>query len=259
MTHFSVQKPRKEFLKDTEISTLGNNLWISRKYRGFTGVAHVSGGKAQIKSGNNVTTFELPHLEFKHDGIYVGEIYTPEVEDENNLQDTLNTGNYDKIKFAVYDVLGFNGQDLTKAQLSVRKEFLSANTNSHIHAVEETQKRTKDELLSEILLKGWEGVVAADLRGLHTLNTNANRKRQRGLSWKLKPSMHIDLCVTQKNGNIISAINPANPNGQIYKLGSFRDSLDVEKIKVGDIVEVQFCSIDREGNLVHPVVTTIKF
>ena len=112
--------------------------------------------------------------------------------------------------------------------------------------------------MDEITKKGWEGVVAADLRALHTINTGTNGKRQRGMAWKLKPSLHLDLLVIGIDGNVINAVNPLKPDGEIYRLGSFRDTLDPKTINIGDLVEVKFCSIDREGNLVHPVVTTIK-
>lgn len=256
MSSLAVQKPRKVFLPDSEIAK--RDLFISRKYRGFTGVAAVKNGVSEFRSGNSVTSYSLPEIEFKRNGIFIGEIYTPEQEDENYLQNALNTSNYAEINFAVYDVLAIDDRSLFDAPLRERIKWIDDIVIGKSHRVMEATGRTRNSLLEEITRNNWEGIVAADLNSLHNLNTGKNCVRRRGESWKLKPRLSLEFVVLKKDyNNVITAILPSGgKDSRKYKFGSFDGGLDAEGIESGDIVEVSFCSIDRDGNLVHPVVMT---
>lgn len=252
-----VQKPRKYFLTDAELST--KELFISRKYRGHTGVVVAVGGHISVRSGNGVSEYKLPHLNFHKDGIYVGEIYTPGQEDENNLQNALNLGDFGQIHFAVYDILKYGEKDLTDMPLRNRMPYLNEVGGEHIHRVEETALRTKSEIMREILGKGWEGVVAADLGAKHVLNFAGNGVRRRGESWKLKPAYSLEFEIVRKEANgVVTAIQPMDKGVREHKFGSFEAGVEQDRLKIGDIIEVSFCSIDKSGNLVHPVVKTVR-
>ena len=43
-----------------------------------------------------------------------------------------------------------------------------------------------------------------------------------------------------------------------HKFGSFEAGVEQDRLKVGDIIQVSFCSIDKSGDLVHPVVKTVR-
>lgn len=252
-----VQKPRKYFLTDTELAT--KSLFISRKYRGHTGVVVAEGGRISVHSGNAVSEYNLPHLNFHKDGIYIGEIYTPRQEDENNLQNALNLGDFDQIHFAVYDILKYGTNDLMDMPLRDRLPYLNEIEGKYIHRVEETSLRTRSEIMREILEKGWEGVVAADLGAKHVLNFASNGVRRRGESWKLKPAYSLEFEIVRKEPNgVVTAIQPMAKSIREHKFGSFEASVDQDNLRIGDIIEVSFCSIDKGGNLVHPVVKTIR-
>lgn len=251
------QKPSKKFLPETSLQSM--DLWITRKYRGFTGIAEVEKGKLTMRSGNSVSTFNMPQLEILKDGIYVGEIYTPDIEDENNLQEAINKGNYDKIRYAMFDVLSSEGKDLTNAPLRERIKYIDVACGNMVHKAQETKARDKDELMAEIIGKGWEGIVAADMNGIHRLNLGTNGVRQRGDAWKLKPSLALEFIVCNVNEQgVAEAKLPGDKTGRTYKFGSYVGTLDPHSLQPGNIIEVTFCSIDRQHNFVHPVVRTVR-
>ena len=250
------QKPRKKFLSEAELQQ--KDLWITRKYRGFTGVATVKNGLAEIRSGNAVSSFRLPHLEFKHDGIFIGEVYTPDIEDENNLQTAINTYDFGKIKFACFDVLRCDKQDLTTAPLRERIKYIPEICGEGVHIATETKARTRDELMAQIVNNGWEGIVAADMNAAHHLNMGTNGVRQRGEAWKLKPSLSMEFLVLSVQDNVAHTVMPNDPTKRVHKFGSFNGTLNPQTIRSGDLIEVTFCSIDRDGNFVHPVVQTVR-
>ena len=224
------QKPQKDFLTNQDLSSLP--LWITRKYRGFTGVATVRNGIASFASGSGDMPFALPHISFRRDGIFVGEIYTPGTEDENSLQMALN-GDAGKIRFAMFDVLAAGDESLEFKPLGERIKYINDACGDCAHIVEETKLSTREDLMRQILTTG-------------------------GGMWKFKPQNSLEFDVVGISETTIECRSRLGFLPGVHTFGSFIRTLDFNSLKIGDVVEVSFNSIDRAGHLVNPVVINVR-
>ena len=112
--------------------------------------------------------------------------------------------------------------------------------------------------MAQIVNNGWEGIVSEDMNATHHLNLGTNGVRQRGEAWKLKPSLSMEFLVLSVQDNVAHTVMPNDPTKRVHKFGSFNGTLNPQTIRSGDFIEVTFCSIDRDGNFVHPVVQTVR-
>lgn len=171
-------KPRKTFPSEwrPQLATLAdeifdNDEWIfENKYDGYRALIQIHKGKVELvsrnglsfndKYGSLVEAFGV----LKDDIILDGEIV---VEDENGksnfqwlqyYQDNPEKGN---LKCYVFDILYFNGYDLTSLELLQRKRILEAvllQTDDIIYSVHIVGKGIK--ALAEAEKKGSEGLIA---------------------------------------------------------------------------------------------------
>ena len=162
------------------------------------------------------------------------------------------------LKKSSFDVLKCGEIDLTHAPLRERIKYIPEICGENTHIATETKARTRDELMAQIVNNGWEGVVAADMNAMHHLNLGTNGVRQRGEAWKLKPSLSMEFIVVDVRENVAHTVLPNDPTKRIHKFGSFNGTLSPQQLREGDIIEVSFCSIDRDGNFVHPIVQTTR-
>lgn len=181
-------KPRKTFPNEwrPQLATLAdeifdNDEWIfENKYDGYRALIQIHKGKVELVSRNGLSfndkykSLVEAFGAFKDDIILDGEIV---VEDENGksnfqwlqyYQDNPEKGN---LKCYVFDILYFNGYDLTSLELLQRKRILEAllpKNKDIIYSGHSIGKGTK--ALAEAEKKGSEGLIAKKITSAYHIN-----------------------------------------------------------------------------------------
>ena len=162
-----------------------NEDWVfENKYDGYRTLIQISKGKVALVSRNGIS-FNAKYKElvksfgiFKDDLILDGEIV---VEDENGnskfqwLQYYQDNPNRGKLKCYVFDILYFNGFDLTRLELLQRKKILEAlipETDDIIYSKHTVGKGIK--ALKEAEKNNREGLIAKKAASRYLINKRSN-------------------------------------------------------------------------------------
>lgn len=181
-------KVRKTFPKEwkPQLATLAdeifdNDEWLfENKYDGYRALIQIHKGKVELVSRNGLS-FNTKYKQlvesfssFSDDMILDGEIV---VEDENGnskfqwLQDYQDNPNRGRLKCYVFDILYFNGYDLTPLELLQRKRILEAllpKTDDIIYSGHIIGKGIKALEKAEEL--GGEGLIAKKIDSVYHVN-----------------------------------------------------------------------------------------
>jgi DNA ligase D-like protein (predicted ligase)/DNA ligase D-like protein (predicted polymerase)/DNA ligase D-like protein (predicted 3'-phosphoesterase) len=200
-------KPLKEFPTDwqPQLATLtdevfDNDEWIfETKYDGYRALIQVNKGKANLVSRNNISfnkryTALVDAFEAINDDVVLdGEIV---VEDEKGmshfqwLQYFQEEPNRGKLKCYVFDILYFNGFDLTSLELLQRKRILEAllpQSDEIIYSGHIIGKGSK--AFQEVEKKGGEGLIAKKITSKYHVN-------RRSKDWlKIKVSKEQEMVI----------------------------------------------------------------
>lgn len=133
ITHFPRDwKPQLATLADEPFD---NDDWIfETKYDGYRALAMIEDGKCDLVSRNGLAFDKYPDIQkslegFAHNVILDGEIVMEDAAGKSQfqwLQNHADKPKRGKLKFYVFDILYFNGFDLTKLELLLRKKILRA-------------------------------------------------------------------------------------------------------------------------------------
>ncbi|HLP13369.1 MAG TPA: DNA ligase D [Flavobacteriales bacterium] len=166
-----LQKPMLAKLSDEVVDNAG---WIyEMKYDGYRALAKISKGKAELFSRNgNSFNKAYPSLikelqKIKKDVILDGEIVIEDKKGISNFQLLQNYSTTKKgiLKFYVFDILFFDGYNITSMPLIQRKELLQAffekYTFANIHESPYVAEKGT-ALFKKYSVKGYEGIIAKD-------------------------------------------------------------------------------------------------
>lgn len=185
-------KVRKTFPSDwkPQLATLANeifdnNEWIfENKYDGYRALIQIKKGTVNLVSRNGISfnkKYEQLVESFgmiKDDMILDGEIVVEDKKGKSHfqwLQYYQDNSDQGKLKCYVFDILYFNGYDLTSLELLQRKRILKAllpKANDIVYSKHTTGKGTK--ALKEAEKKGSEGLIAKKANSTYHINKRSN-------------------------------------------------------------------------------------
>ena len=181
-------KVRKIFPSDwkPQLATLAdeifnNDEWVfENKYDGYRALIQINKGKVELVSRNGIS-FNSKYAQLvesfgiiKDDIILDGEIVVEDKKGNSRfqwLQYYQDNPNQGKLKCYVFDILYFNGYDLTSLELLQRKRILEAllpKTEDIIYSGHTVGKGTK--ALANAEKKGSEGLIAKKINSTYHIN-----------------------------------------------------------------------------------------
>lgn len=181
-------KRRKTFPKEwkPQLATLtdeafDNNHWLfENKYDGYRALIQINSGKVNLMSRNGLSfnkkyeTLVTSFGNIKDDMILDGEIVVEDSKGKSHfqwLQDYEESPGKGKLKSYVFDILYFNGYDLTGLPLLQRKKILKALLPKADDIVYSDHTIGKGgQTLSKIAKNGGEGVIAKKLDSSYHVN-----------------------------------------------------------------------------------------
>jgi bifunctional non-homologous end joining protein LigD len=263
-------KKLKSFPADwrPQLATLTNEVfdnddWIfENKYDGYRALIQINNGKVDLVSRNGIS-FNNKYKDlveafgiFKEDMILDGEIV---VEDEKGnshfqwLQYYQDNPDRGKLKCYVFDILYFNGFDLTGLELLQRKKILEAiipSSDTIIYSKHNIGKGTK--ALSEAEKKSREGLIAKKATSHYLVN-------KRSKDWlKIKVSKEQEMVIggyTDPQGSRIGF-------GSLL-LGYYEDDKFIYSGKVGtgfndELLKDMYAKLEKLERKTTPFDTTPK-
>lgn len=178
-----------------------NKDWLYEiKWDGYRALAYMYKGKVELRSRNNLSftqkfaaVAQALQEEWKGDAIIDGEIVALNddgLPDFQSLQSFLKNGRTAKLAFYVFDILWYNGKDLTALPLIERKTIL------HSLVPENGVIMFSDHIIDEgkqffklALKKGLEGVMAKDMQSEYYID-------HRSKSWlKIKNTQKLEAII----------------------------------------------------------------
>ncbi|PZR21720.1 MAG: DNA ligase D [Flavobacterium psychrophilum] len=171
-------KPQLATLTDEAFDD--NNWLFENKYDGYRALIQINGGEVNLMSRNGLSfnkkyeTLVTSFGNIKDDMILDGEIVVEDSKGKSHfqwLQDYEESPDKGKLKCYVFDILYFNGYDLTGLALLQRKKILKAllpKVNDIVYSNHTLGKGA--QALNSIAKKGGEGVIAKKLDSSYHVN-----------------------------------------------------------------------------------------
>ena len=178
-----------------------NKDWLYEiKWDGYRALAYMQKGKAELRSRNNLSftqkfsaIAQALQEEWKGDAILDGEIVAVNddgLPDFQSLQSFLKNGRSAKLAFYVFDILWYNGKDLTALPLIERKTILqNLVPESDVIIFSDHIIGDGKAFFKIALKKGLEGVMAKDMQSEYYID-------HRSKSWlKIKNTQKLEAII----------------------------------------------------------------
>lgn len=217
----------------------GNNWIFEVKFDGYRMISYVENGKVSIKSRNNKDYTQkfmsiensLEKIAKSHKICVDGEIVVFDKtgrSDFSLLQDCIKTQT-DKFSYVIFDILSFDGIDLRKFPLIIRKQFLKQLFS----------KAPKNLILSEYVVgygkeifafakkKNLEGIVAKNL--LSVYSGDRNEDWQKIKCYKRQEFVVVGYTTTDKNKDLSAILLGYYEKGKLVFAGKVGTGFSLAK------------------------------
>lgn len=177
-----------------------------------------------------------------------GEIYLP----NGTIHSVNSKENWAKCRFAVFDVLEFDGRDLTSLPLFERQKFIPKVVNGKLY-VEEVKRfnSVKD---------GWKEIIKQDLEGLVVKNPDGRYEDKRSRNWiKVKNYHEAVIEITGYEAGSDKGAFILSNGGRMSALSKDKVEEYHELKKKGRVfAELEYLTMTSSGKFFQPILKRLR-
>lgn len=236
----------------------------------FTGMVaerKLDGTRAMIVDGDIVNrrgnhyTHKLPEIEIPDNMVLDGEVITHDFDFNSVLSrvHTENPGKIDRLQetcpayFVVFDILEKDGEDLRDLSFRSRKEEIDVEHLDHV--LEATTHEDPDELWTEAVQEGWEGIILKDPTSSYNGDRDDTWLKVKNWQEEVYEVQDWEVSTENDDGERDGFVVKVQPEGaeELQKVAVQPEGAR-DRIKSGNVsdVEVQYLETSQNGRLRKP-------